>query len=101
VSRRIYESTISLRLLGIILRVLRLEVSVYNVYITNLKIHKRGSTMNPLGEIMGSIPLLPFKNSKMDFFSLPRNNLRILIRKMRELSNSTKQEKHMDSLDEM
>ncbi len=32
---RIHESTISLRFLGIILRVLRLEVSVYNVYITN------------------------------------------------------------------
>ncbi len=31
----IHESTISLRFLGIILRVLRLEVSVYNVYITN------------------------------------------------------------------
>ncbi len=32
---RIYESTISLRFLGIILRVLSLEVSVNNVYITN------------------------------------------------------------------
>jgi hypothetical protein len=32
---RIHESTMSLRFLGIILRVLRLEVSVYNVYITN------------------------------------------------------------------
>ncbi len=32
---RIHEHTISLRFLGIILRVLRLEVSVYNVYITN------------------------------------------------------------------
>ncbi len=32
---RIHERTISLRFLGIILRVLRLEVSVYNVYITN------------------------------------------------------------------
>ncbi len=32
---RIYERTISLRFLGIILRVLSLEVSVYNVYITN------------------------------------------------------------------
>jgi hypothetical protein len=31
----IYERTISLRFLGIILRVLRLEASVYNVYITN------------------------------------------------------------------
>jgi hypothetical protein len=29
------KRTISLRFLGIILRVLRLEVSVYNVYITN------------------------------------------------------------------
>jgi hypothetical protein len=29
------NGTISLRFLGIILRVLRLEVSVYNVYITN------------------------------------------------------------------
>jgi hypothetical protein len=29
---RIHERTISLRFLGIILRVLRLEVSVYNVY---------------------------------------------------------------------
>jgi hypothetical protein len=32
---RIHEHTISLRVLGTILRVLRLEVSVYNVYITN------------------------------------------------------------------
>jgi hypothetical protein len=32
---RIHERTISSRLLDIILRVLRLEVSVYNVYITN------------------------------------------------------------------
>jgi hypothetical protein len=32
---RIHERTISLRFLGIILRVLRLEVSAYNVYITN------------------------------------------------------------------
>jgi hypothetical protein len=31
----IHERTISLTFLGIILRVLRLEVSVYNVYITN------------------------------------------------------------------
>jgi hypothetical protein len=33
---RIHERTSSLRFLGIILRVLRLEVSVRNVYITNL-----------------------------------------------------------------
>jgi hypothetical protein len=32
---RIYERTVSLMFLGIILRVFRLEVSVYNVYITN------------------------------------------------------------------
>ncbi len=32
---RSHERTISLRFLGIILRVLRLEVSVYNVYITD------------------------------------------------------------------
>jgi hypothetical protein len=32
---RIHEHTISLRFLGIILRVFRLEVSIYNVYITN------------------------------------------------------------------
>jgi hypothetical protein len=32
---RIHEHTISLRFLGIILRFLRLEVSVYNVYIAN------------------------------------------------------------------
>jgi hypothetical protein len=32
---QIHESTMSLRFLDIILRVLRLEVSVYNVYITN------------------------------------------------------------------
>ncbi len=31
---RIHERTISLRFVGIILGVLRLEVSVYNVYIT-------------------------------------------------------------------
>jgi hypothetical protein len=34
-SSRIHERTISLRFLGIILRVLRLEASVYNAYITN------------------------------------------------------------------
>jgi hypothetical protein len=33
---RIHERTISLRFLGIILRVLGLEVYVYNVYIKNL-----------------------------------------------------------------
>ncbi len=33
--RRIHERKISLRFLGIIFRVLRLEVSIYNVYITN------------------------------------------------------------------
>jgi hypothetical protein len=32
---RTHKRTIGLRFLGIILRVLRLEVSVYNVYITN------------------------------------------------------------------
>ncbi len=32
---RIHERTISLRSLGIIFRVLRLEVFIYNVYITN------------------------------------------------------------------
>ncbi len=32
---RIHERTISLRFLGIILRVLRLEISMYHVYITN------------------------------------------------------------------
>jgi hypothetical protein len=32
---RIHERAVSLRFLGIILRGLRLEVSVYNVYITN------------------------------------------------------------------
>jgi hypothetical protein len=32
---RIHERTIALRFLGIILRVLRLEVSVNNIYITN------------------------------------------------------------------
>jgi hypothetical protein len=32
---RIHEHTISLRFLGIILKVLRLEVSTFNVYITN------------------------------------------------------------------
>ncbi len=35
IRRRIHERTISLRCLGIILRLLRLEVSVYIVYITN------------------------------------------------------------------
>jgi hypothetical protein len=34
--RQINELTISLRFLGMILRVVRLEVSAYNVYITNL-----------------------------------------------------------------
>jgi hypothetical protein len=33
---RIHEHTIALKLQGLILRVLRLEVTVYNVYITNL-----------------------------------------------------------------
>ncbi len=32
---RIHERTILLRFLGIILRVLRIEISVYNFYITN------------------------------------------------------------------
>jgi hypothetical protein len=32
---RIHERAILLRFLGIILRVLRLEISVYNVFITN------------------------------------------------------------------
>jgi hypothetical protein len=32
---QIHERTISMRFLGITLRVLRLEVSVYNVYIAN------------------------------------------------------------------
>jgi hypothetical protein len=32
---RIHKHTISLKFLGIIFRILRLEVSVYNVYITN------------------------------------------------------------------
>ncbi len=32
---RIHERIVSMRLLGIILRVLRLEVSAYNVYISN------------------------------------------------------------------
>jgi hypothetical protein len=32
---RIHKRTISLRFLGIILRVFRVEVSVYNAYITN------------------------------------------------------------------
>jgi hypothetical protein len=44
--RRIHELTISLRFLGIILRVLRLEVSVYNVYITN----QFQITFNQVGE---------------------------------------------------
>jgi hypothetical protein len=35
VRSRIREHTISLRFLGITLRVIRLEVSVYNVYITH------------------------------------------------------------------
>ncbi len=35
VRSKIHEGTISLRFLGTIFRVLRLEVSVYNVYITN------------------------------------------------------------------
>ncbi len=34
-SSRIHERTISLRFLGKILRFLRLQVSVYNVYITD------------------------------------------------------------------
>jgi hypothetical protein len=42
-----YERTISLRFLGIILRFLRLEVSVYNVYITN----QFQTTFAPLGEV--------------------------------------------------
>jgi hypothetical protein len=32
---RIHERSISLRFLGIILRVIRVEISVYNVYFTN------------------------------------------------------------------
>jgi hypothetical protein len=57
--RRIRERTISLRFLGIILGVLRLEVSVYNVYITNKTVSKNhfcargvsGGEKNPLGEM--------------------------------------------------
>jgi hypothetical protein len=37
---RIHERTISFKFLGIILKVLRLEVSVYNVYITNYSFKK-------------------------------------------------------------
>jgi hypothetical protein len=33
--KRIHKRTISWRVLGIVLRVLRLEVSAYNIYITN------------------------------------------------------------------
>jgi hypothetical protein len=35
IHEKIHELTISLRFLGIILRVLRLEVSIYNIYIPN------------------------------------------------------------------
>jgi hypothetical protein len=51
---RIHERTISLRFLGTILKVLRLEVSVFNVYITTqfqtTFTHVRG-TVNPLVEV--------------------------------------------------
>ncbi len=39
---RIQERTIVLRFLGKILRVLRFEISVYNVYITNLLLKEGG-----------------------------------------------------------
>jgi hypothetical protein len=44
---RIHERTIMLRFLGIILGVLRLEVSVYNVYIT----YQFQTTFAPLVEV--------------------------------------------------
>ncbi len=46
---RILESTITLRFLGIILRVLRLEVSVYNVYIQTT--FAQGGGGDPLVEV--------------------------------------------------
>ncbi len=58
---RIHKRIISLRFLGIILRVLRLEVSVYNVYITNqfqttLQGGGRGGgCKNPLEEVTVNI----------------------------------------------
>jgi hypothetical protein len=51
---RIHERTISLRVLGIILRVLRLEVSVSNVDLTNNfkpLLLPRGGGVNPLVEV--------------------------------------------------
>jgi hypothetical protein len=52
---RIHERTISLRFLGIILRVIRLEVSVYNVFITNqfqpTFARGGGGESNPLVEV--------------------------------------------------
>ncbi len=47
---RVHERTISLRFLGIILRVLRLEVSAYSVYITNQI--QGGGGVNLLVEVM-------------------------------------------------
>ena len=47
---RIHERTISLRFLGIILRALRLEISVNNVYITN-KFQTTFAQVNPLVEV--------------------------------------------------
>ncbi len=53
---RIHECTISLRFLGIILRVLRFEVSIYNVNINNrfqttFPQGGRGRVINPLVEV--------------------------------------------------
>ncbi len=51
---KIHERTISLRFLGIILRVLRLEVSVYNVYISKKHVSNhfaRGGGGNLLVEV--------------------------------------------------
>ncbi len=48
---RIHERTISLRFLGIILRPLRFEVSLYNVYIKN-QYQTTSSRRNPLLEVI-------------------------------------------------
>ncbi len=66
---RIHERTISFRFLGIILRVLRLEVSIYNVYITNqfqtllFKATVNSKEENFFFKILSRLPVQPRRSS--------------------------------------
>ncbi len=60
---RIHERTISLRFLGIILRVLRLEVSICNVYITN-----QFQTTFAGGSAVGRVTMISKVENSSDFY---------------------------------